>query len=587
MQNLQAVLTDYSLEMLTIIANRWDVDLESRIVQEVAEQLTLAMLDPKRVAGEWERLTDKERGALQMVLGTNDYKMPSAQYERLFGDIRQMGPEALTRDKPYLDTKGVAETLYFRGLLHLGIDQSRTGMQEFVFVPPDLATIMPIHQTGFDLSAQADDFDEVTSLDLDLVEDSLLEHTVFDQDPDVIFRADTSIIDDLTTFLAYIQMHEVVVQDRHVDQAIQDDVKSYFIGEKSAARFTLIFHMSLELDLIENVEGKLQPIRTTVRRWLEGIRTKQSRNLVEAWFSTHRYNELKQVPNLKVEEGSWKHDPTYLRQILHDTIKLLPTDKWVVIDDLIMEIKETDPDFQRPGGDYDSWYIRDAQTQNYLNGFESWDAVEGATLYYTIVKTLHWLSLVDLAAIEADSKPENAEFFRLTAFGRAWVGNIGWPELQDPDVQVDVEADGTIHIPRGASRYDRFQLARFSSWVGVGDTFTYRLTSDGLKHASQQGIQPTHIQAFLQRTTGQELPPQVQKMLDSWGGINGTSAILTQMLVLQVDAPELMQTIWETPEIRRFLGRRLGPLAVTVRAEQWEELITTLEQHGIPVDTNI
>lgn len=586
MQNLQTVLTNYSLEMLTIIANRWDVDLESREVHIAAEQLAMIMLDPEKVASEWDRLTDKERGALQMVLGTYDYKMPSAQYERLYGEIRQMGPEALTRDKPHLEEKGIAETLYFRGLLHLGIDQSRTGMQEFVFVPPDLSKIMPIHQTGYDLTAEADD-DEITSLDLGLVDESLLEHTVVDETPDAVFRADTSIIDDLTTFLAYIQTQDVVIQDRQVDQAIQDDIKSYFIGEKNNARFSLILHLALELDLIENIEGKLKPVRTTVRRWLEGLRTKQSRNLVEAWFNTHRHNEMKQVPTLVIEEGSWKHDPTYLRQILHDTIKLLPTDKWIGIDDLIMEIKETDPDFQRPGGDYDSWYIRDAQSQDYLNGFDSWDLVEGATLYYTIVKTLHWLSLVDLGAIEEDSKLENAEFFRLTAFGRAWVGNIGWPELQDPDVQVAVDGDGTIHIPRGASRYDRFQLARFSSWVGVGDTFTYRLTSDGLKRASQQGIQPVHIQAFLQRTTGQGIPQQVQKMLDSWGGINGTSAILTQILVLQVDAPELMQTIWETPEIRRFLGRRLGPLAVTVRDEQWEELISTLEQYGIPVDTNI
>lgn len=585
MQNLQAVLTDYSLEMLNIIANRWDVDLESRDAHEAAEQLTQVMLDPGLVAAEWERLNDKERGALQMVLGTNDYKMPSAQYERLFGEIRQMGPEALARDKPHLEPKGIAEILHFRGLLHLGFDQSRTGMQSFVFVPPDLAVIMPIHQTGFDLSAEADDFDEATSMDL--VDDGLLEHMAFDESPDTVFRADTSIIDDLTTLLSYVQTQQVIVQDRQVDPAIQDEIKSFFIGEKSTSRFTLILHLALELDLIENVEGRLQTVRATVRRWLEGIRTKQSQNLVDAWFSTHRHNELKQVPDLIVEEGSWKHDPTFLRQILHDTIKLLPPNKWIAIDDLIMEIKETDPDFQRPGGDYDSWYIRDAHTQNYLNGFESWDVIEGATLQYTIVKTLHWLSLVDLGAVDEDSTPDHAEFFRLTAFGRAWVGNIAWPELQDPDTQTTVDMDGTIHIPRGASRYDRFQLARFSSWEGVGDIYTYRLSSDGLKRASQQGIQPTHIQAFLQRTTGQAIPQQVQKMLDAWGGMDGTAAVLSQLWVLQVDAAEIMQTIWETPEIRRFLGRRLGPLAVTVRAEQWEELITTLEQHGIPVDANI
>src|SRR5579859_5992190 len=38
-------------------------------------------------------------------------------------------------------------------------------------------------------------------------------------------------------------------------------------------------------------------------------------------------------------------------------------------------VKEEEPDFQRPAGNYDSWYIRDAQSGEYLRGFESWDRV--------------------------------------------------------------------------------------------------------------------------------------------------------------------------------------------------------------------
>ncbi|NIO71720.1 MAG: hypothetical protein GTN71_22490, partial [Anaerolineae bacterium] len=51
-------------------------------------------------------------------------------------------------------------------------------------------------------------------------------------------------------------------------------------------------------------------------------------------------------------------------------------------------IKESDPDFQRPDGDYSSWYIRQADTGRYLSGFESWDQVEGALIAYLIAQPL-------------------------------------------------------------------------------------------------------------------------------------------------------------------------------------------------------
>jgi len=46
----------------------------------------------------------------------------------------------------------------------------------------------------------------------------------------------------------------------------------------------------------------------------------------------------------------------------------------------------------------------------------------------------------------------------------------------------------------------------------------------------------------------------------------------------------VLQTILETPELRRFLGAQLGPNAVIVRADQAEALAAALQQHGILVD---
>jgi len=49
----------------------------------------------------------------------------------------------------------------------------------------------------------------------------------------------------------------------------------------------------------------------------------------------------------------------------------------VSLNAFIQAIKQTQPDFQRPAGDYDSWYLYDINAQTYLRGFEYWDQVDG------------------------------------------------------------------------------------------------------------------------------------------------------------------------------------------------------------------
>ena len=55
-------------------------------------------------------------------------------------------------------------------------------------------------------------------------------------------------------------------------------------------------------------------------------------------------------------------------------------------------------------GDYDSWYLRDAESGEYLRGFEHWEQVDGALVYYLITGPLHWLGILHLGASEEDGE---------------------------------------------------------------------------------------------------------------------------------------------------------------------------------------
>jgi hypothetical protein len=239
-------------------------------------------------------------------------------------------------------------------------------------------------------------------------------------------------------------------------------------------------------------------------------------------------------------------------------------------------VKTEEPDFQRPAGDYDSWYIRDAGTGDYLRGFDNWDRVDGALLWFILTGPMHWLGLTDLGS--------GGALCRLTVYGRAVCGETEWPDPPEDRAQLGIEPDGALIAPRTLSRYERFQLARITEWGAPGDSYTYRLTTASLQGAARQGIQSDAIQAFLRRASGGEIPLVISQLLEGWEKTGQADVWMTRATILQADSPAALQTILETPELRRYLGATLGPAAVIVRAGQERELAAALQTRGILVD---
>ncbi|MBI5959195.1 MAG: helicase-associated domain-containing protein [Chloroflexi bacterium] len=565
MRTLLVTLLDHDSGLLEIIARRWDADLESLDKRAAAETLAAAMLDPERAAREWSRLNDSERGALQTVLGTPEHKMTEVQFSRLFGVIRQMGPGRRDREKPHLNPASITETLYYRGLIALVFDQSKTGMQPFVYVPPDLAAVLPTHETGFDLSTEPE---EITP-----AWDEQEEIT-----PEAVKQATTAIVDDLTSLLAYLQVFRVPAETTALYQTIQKGMAGYWLGEHQAAAVALLTGVAGSMGIAATEGDIYKPIPAQARRWLEDTRPKQVRILAEAWRNSTLFNDLWHTPGLKLEETGWRNDPLLARQTVLTFLEMVPPAAWWPLDELIEQVYDEEPDFQRPAGDYDSWYIRDAATNEYLRGFEHWDRVDGAVLRFILTGPMHWLGLVDLG--------DSGTLCRLTVYGRALCGKAEWPAPAEDRATLTIDADGTIRAPRTLSRYERFQLARITDWVSAGDPYVYRLTATSLQRAAGQDIQADAMLAFLRRTGGGSLPESVQRMLSQWERTSSADLWLSRAVILRANSPDALQAIIETPELRRYLGATLGPTAVIVRAGQENDLMAALQQRGILVEFN-
>ncbi len=567
MLTLETTLRGYDPVMLGVIADRWDVDLESRSVTDILALLTGVMLSPEAARMTWERLDDDERGAMQTLLGAGG-QMPAHIFTRLYGEIREMGPGRLGREKPYLNPVSIAEKLYYRGLLARAYADAAAGLVA-IYVPTDLAAVLPAHHTGFDLSQEED---------LPLVEDEDDEAWDVPADtPDEIIPADTTLVDDLTTVLAYLQVAAVAVREGSKLPEAQLGTLSTSLLKAEPARLDFMLGLAQALDLVAVRDGLLKPISQNARRWLEAARSEQVRLLAAAWRDTTVYSDLEHVPGLAVEAAS--NDPRAGREAIMQTLRDLPPDSWWVVDGVIGAIQETAPDFQRPGGDYDSWYIRDMRTDEYLRGFESWEAVEGAMLRFMLTGPLHWLGLADLG------RHAGGMLGRLNAYGRAFVSGGRWPASPDSAEMILLHEDGTIEASRRLSRYDRFQLARFTEWLSAGEVYRYRFSTRGLRRAAIQGIEPRHVRAFLSRSLKTDrLPESIEIILTRWAQTAEADATIEQVTLLRTASPEALTAALEEPSIRRYLAARIGPDAVIVRPGQAAALQDALAAFGIVAD---
>ena len=191
---------------------------------------------------------------------------------------------------------------------------------------------------------------------------------------------------------------------------------------------------------------------------------------------------------------------------------------------------------------------------------------------------MHWLGLTD--------KSDDA--VRLTAYGRAFVLKSAWPNPPEQEEPIRVLPDGRMAASRKASRLDRFQLARFTTWQHPatleGDPYIYRLDAESLKRADEQGITPAHIGAFVQRLSGgNPLPASIARLLELGVGDDARTVSVERALILRTTTPETLDFIYNTPALRRFMGARLGAMAAIVREGKWDALHDALVQNGLTV----
>jgi hypothetical protein len=290
---------------------------------------------------------------------------------------------------------------------------------------------------------------------------------------------------------------------------------------------------------------------------------------------------LAHVPSLAAPNEDWPNDPLTARSALIATLEQVPRQVWWDLPSFVQSVKKGQPSFQRPAGDFDSWYLQHRGSGTFLRGYEHWDQVEGALLRFVVCGPLHWLGAADLLARSASGE---AEAFRLTPASEI---------LFDPSIEIEsteradrvrIRSDATLLAPVQTELPLRYQIARMSVWIDLEEEgYGYRLTPASLQGAREQGLTPSHIETLLTRAAEGGIPPSLRRALARWGN-RGQEAALSRQMVLRVSHPDVLESLRSNRTTARLLGERLGPQAAVVSEGRWEDLQRAAAKMGLLVE---
>ena len=488
MKTLGQHLSELPAPVLQAIARQQGIVLTSEVRADIVAMLAQIMTNPEHLAQVWQELESKDRAVIE-ALAAAEGRLPAGVFQRQFGEVRRFGPGRLQHERPWLNPSGPAERLWYAGLITRGFIETENGLADFFAIPTDLLPLLP-HSTK-----------TPTTLTLTPVTPPERTRSTGDQ-----------FLQDLATLLMFVQ-NEEVWPDAEGQWSRRDMQRlcAQWITPPSAliyppapgSRPALVFFCAQTLGFMVIREKRLHLAAPEVRPWLESTRFQQARALFSAWRHAPGWNDLCYTPGLICEPGNWRNDPVAARRALLDHLRSLHPNEWYALDAFITAIYHTHPDFQRPDGNYDSWYIRDEQGV-FLKGFEHWHEVEGRLLRYLWTGPLHWLGIIALDEAE--------QCWSLTTAGTALLAGVEPPHAEDAPPLV-ITDDFCIHLPTGVDVRQRFRVARFCQWEASWPGFRYRITQRALHRAAGAGITAAHILDYLETASVGMIPGNVRDAL--------------------------------------------------------------------------
>lgn len=536
MPDLLHSLEGQDLGFLNIIANFWDMDplLEDSQTEKAA--LIRKMTETETFLEMIRSLEDEPRFALN-ELQKHHGRIQWNMLTRKYGEIRDFGPAWRDREQPHINPVSTTEVLFYRGLIGRAFLKQGNLPQEFAYIPDDLLSLLPQPNRRYNQPASSNSSGK-------------------DQPAPAPYT--TRLLDDLCTALAALRIGMQPYQNPHL---LIRPPYSAFLGELMRSTGQM------------SRDGTLQPEQA--RQLLEAPREKAFLDLFQAWRDSADIYELALVPAIRLE-GQWSYDARAARASALRMVIDLHTEEWISLQEFTEKEKRENPDFLRPDGNYDIWFVRTRSTGEYLKGFEHWDEVEGAYLRFLILGPLFWMGVVET---KRDDTPGSQIFFRLTELGQDLINGAAPEAFPNELGKITIMKGTLISVPSAAPRWVRYMIARTCEWVGrQSEMYLYRITPESLSAARKQSLYPSHLLKLLQRYCSTPPKPALVRALQRWED-TGTEAVIESVEVLRVSSPNILSKLRES-QSARFLGEPLGPTSIILKPGSRDMVLRTLADLG-------
>lgn len=497
------MLANYPDILLQVVAELRGAFLDGADNREQAIELLAAQItEPTSTQMAFQEVTDfsaQAQDAIETLL-KEDGEIIEAQFSRDYGSIRQMGPAKLERDTPWLYPESVSELLYYYGLLGRGITGSGSSAHTIVYLPSDIIPWLPQPKSG-------------------VSEGGLPIQPIPPPHPSRTLMADDSFLDDIGTLLGFLRTDTLRINGQgpdadDIDRLVPRLQFPFVDSHDLNMRLALLLHLAKRMGWLHRGAGNVVELTgERVRGFLNRTRSEQRYDLWRSWRSSPEWDDLRRTPGLEcTDTGNWSNAPRQTRDAVSELLAKLQPNMWYSFDDFQTVVKEAKPDFQRTTGNYDTWYIRSTETQEFLKGFEHWDDVEGALLRFMINGPLHWLGAIDLAEPSAGDDVH----FALSQWGAHWLElDVPMPEEQ-PRRPLMVDDEFNILLTLGSPLSERYRVERFAQWQASYPQYTYKITADSLTKAASAQINANQVLDFLKKRTRQ-VPESVASALSNYG----------------------------------------------------------------------
>jgi hypothetical protein len=525
---------------LKIVAEKWGFDFTAPDAREGIDLVVDSLLNPDLLAGIAELLDPEEQEVL-VWLDEQGGKSPWDHITRRFGKVREVGAGHLERERPDLDPVSPLESLCYRALVARGFFDTETGPQEFAYLPDDLRELIMPRLNPDRTPTPVEKFICRVAAPRERVEE---------------YTKPGFILDQLCSLVAGIR----IGQDPTVHlPGLADPEEGFYQGLASTAGLLL---------------SPDQTSPESIRDFLELEDPDGLMTLWKCWGSEEFPAEIHLLPTIEVE-GDPPLEAHRVRNQLLSFLDDLAQDEWWSLESFLSQVKERHPDILRTGGDYDSWFIKRRDSDEYLTGFDHWDEIEGALIRFMVTGPMFWLGLIELGAPDEESPPLA---FRLTAIFSE-MREEKRPSLPErmPDL-VQLRSQGEIRMTVDVPRKTRYQIARFCDWYPVkADAYQYRISPSSLGRAEGQGLMVPHLLSLLKNHT-EAIPPNVLAALERFES-SGTQAEIEPKTILRLGSPAILKALKKS-RANRYIIEQLGPTVVIIRPGSEEKVAQVLMELG-------